>query len=423
MAGASTGYALDAAGAMYWNPATLSRLQQSEVVIGGALPYADIYLNSGIPGTGLSGRTRSDSGIGLLTGTALAYLPENSRVSYGLGLYSLGGGAVNYPGDPTNPLLSPVGPRGQFVLGPSAATASFIAVVPGASYQVTDRLAVGFAPMIDIAITSFDPAFFGPPNDANGDGLRSFPTGSHSRPFWGGGFRAGLVYSVTPTLDVGFGYTSQQWFERWVYNTRDEVGNPFRFGISVTLPAIYSWGVTYRGIDRLTLSADLRYIDYQNTQLYGEPVSAGGAGWQSVFAAAVGAQYQVTDKLASRFGYVYNDNPIPETLTLLNTQGPAITQHTLTFGFGYRYNEWLELSGGYAKGFHNSISGPVAQRTGIGTKLDVESDTFQFGITVKFGPPRQRSRPACTECYNAPPADVSRAEANAPPPIPSAPGS
>ena len=81
-------------------------------------------------------------------------------------------------------------------------------------------------PTVSVALVSFDPAFFGAPDDANGDGIGTFPTGSHSRPFWGGGVRAGAVYSLTDGLDVGFGYTSPQWFETWTYYARTELGQP-----------------------------------------------------------------------------------------------------------------------------------------------------------------------------------------------------
>src|SRR5262249_821764 len=153
------------------------------------------------------------------------------------------------------------------------------------------------------------------------------PTGTHSRPFWGGGFRAGLVYSLTDRLDVGFGYTSKQWYETWKFYARDELGLPRTLTLNVTLPAIYSWGVAYRPTDRLLLATDLRYIDYKNSELFGTRVVDGGLGWRSVFAAAVGGRYQVTDRAALSAGYVYNDNPIPSTGTLFNIQAPAITRH------------------------------------------------------------------------------------------------
>ena len=55
------------------------------------------------------------------------------------------------------------------------------------------------------------------------------------------------------------------------FNARDPAGLPRRLYLQATLPAVYSWGVAWRGIDRLTLAADLRYFDYKRTSLFGTP--------------------------------------------------------------------------------------------------------------------------------------------------------
>src|SRR5262249_41822762 len=73
MAGASPAVGVDALGAQYWNPAAISGLPGSEVVIGSELIIPDTHLGSTIPAgafgprfgpaTTQSGLTRSDSGV------------------------------------------------------------------------------------------------------------------------------------------------------------------------------------------------------------------------------------------------------------------------------------------------------------------------------------------------------------------------
>jgi long-chain fatty acid transport protein len=155
--------------------------------------------------------------------------------------------------------------------------------------------------------------------------------------------------------------------------------------LNATLPAIYSWGVAYRPTDRLLLAVDLRYFDYRNTELFGEPVRDGGLGWQSVFAAAVGGRYQLTDRVALSAGYVYNDNPIPEPLTLFNIQAPVITQHTISVGTTVNVTEAMSVSLGYAYGFRNSITGPVREVTGAGVTLDSQAHLLTFTMQFRFG--------------------------------------
>src|SRR5262249_23945528 len=78
MAGASTAAPVDFGGS-YWNPAILSGLDQQEVLIGSALAFPSIHLQSGLaansiggvfPPTGRFGEARSDGGVaaGLATG-------------------------------------------------------------------------------------------------------------------------------------------------------------------------------------------------------------------------------------------------------------------------------------------------------------------------------------------------------------------
>lgn len=49
MAGASTARGVDALGALYWNPATITALDQPEIVMGGMAVYPQIHLGSTIP--------------------------------------------------------------------------------------------------------------------------------------------------------------------------------------------------------------------------------------------------------------------------------------------------------------------------------------------------------------------------------------
>lgn len=388
MAGVSTATPLDALGALYWNPATIGQLGHNDVSMGGAFVYPDIYITSSRPrldGTVISGRTRSDNGFPLVPSIGVvSKLDPESPWTFGFGLIALGGGGVNFPGDPSNPILSPTGPFGQLVLGPTFANIQLLQLNPTVAYQVTDRLVVGVGPTVDIAMASFDPAYFAPPNRIPGM-PNTFLSATNGRPFWGGGFRAGLVYSLTETLDIGFGYTSPQWFETWQFNSRDNLGNPQTPSLNATLPAIYSWGVAWRGIDRLTLGLDLRYFDYANKDLFGTSIRDGGLGWDSAFAVALGANYQLTERVAVRAGYQYNTNPLENTRVLFNIQAPAIIQHTISVGTTLNLTEALAMSVGYAYGFQNSITGTADRIPNTSIGLESSSHSLLFNLQIKFG--------------------------------------
>jgi long-chain fatty acid transport protein len=415
MGGVSTADPVDAIGALYWNPAAIGRFGRSEAAIGAAFLFPDISLESTAPGLlgPRTGRTQSDSGVVPASSVGVVYQPDNSPLTVGMGLNTVAVGGVNYPGDVNNPILVGVGPLGN-QQGSIAASVLVLQMTPTAAYKVTDRLWVGFGPMFDVAITSFDPAYFGSPDDSNRDGIGTFPTGSHSRPFWGLGFRTGLVYSVTDQIDVGFGYTSTQWFEPWLYNARTELGLPRTLKLTATLPAIYSWGVAYHPTEKLLFATDLRYFDYANAELFGVPVVDGGLGWKSVFAASFGARYQLTDRLALSAGYIYNDNPIRNVATLFNIQAPVITQNTITVGTTIALTESMSASLGYAYAFRNSLTGPVREATGFGVTMDTAAQMVTLTLQYKFGG-CGCAHPAapCADCgcSSPPPAVVDRAPA------------
>lgn len=410
MGGASTAQAADALGALFWNPATISGLPQSEAIIGAELLIPDANVGSTIPAnalgpfgppTTLSGTTHSQSGVVPITGIGVVYRPAESPMTFGLGVVTLAAGGVNFPGDANNPILAPTGPfngpgpaNPSLILGPQASAAQILSIIPSASYQASERLAFGFSPMIDVALASFDPATFAGAQDANGDGQFSFPSATHSHAFWGGGFRFGGTYRVTDSLVAGFSYTSPQWFETWTFNSKTETGQALRVQTPFMLPMIYSLGLSYGALDSLLFNVDVRYLDYANTQMLGQLPRDGGAGWKSIWAVASGARYQLMPGASVQLGYIYNQNPIPDNFALLNMQLPCLTQHTLSAGLFSQLNESIGLSLAYVHGFKNTITGSIFPLRGTSGTLDMEYNSVVLSLHIRFGANSAEARPA-----------------------------
>jgi long-chain fatty acid transport protein len=393
MAGASTAAPVDF-GSSYWNPALISALDDQEMLLGSALSFPSIHLQSSIaadsvggvfPPTNRFGEARSDSGVGAGVATGIAFrLRDDSPLTLGMGVFGLVGGGVNFPGQTTTPVLAPRIPPSYFGVGPIYSNVSLLSVVPSASLQLTDKLAFGFGPIITSGVPSFNPAFFAPgPKDKFG--LLTFPAATNARPYWGAGFQVGLFYELNENWNLGFSYKSPIWQEKWEFNaaTPNLVGR--RIGILASIPEMFSWGVAFKGLPRTLIDVDLRYIDYANTSLFGQKVVDGGLGWQSVFAVAIGGQYQATDRLTLRAGYLYNTNPIPNPVTLFNVQAPGVITNTITLGASYQVTENVTASLAWMHGFRNSIEGPILQIPGSSIRLDAQSDILWFGVNVRFG--------------------------------------
>ena len=224
---------------------------------------------------------------GLATGFSFR-LTDDSPLTMGLGVFGLVGGGVNFAGNYQTPVLTPRLPPKYFGVGPIYSNLSLLAVNPMASYQFTDKLAIGGGPIITAGTPSFNPAFFAP-GPSGPLGLPTFPSATNARPYWGAGFQVGLLYELNSNWNLGFSYKSPIWQEKWDFNASYPNKSPRTIGIQAQLPEMLSWGVAYKGLPKTLIDVDLRYIDYANTSLFGTKVIDGGLGWQSIFVVALGS--------------------------------------------------------------------------------------------------------------------------------------
>lgn len=400
MAGASTAAPIEF-GSTYWNPANLSGLERNEFLLGTQLTIPSIHLTTDVPAGTVGGVfppqnrfgvSRSDSGVlsNLATGVAFK-LSDDSPWTLGMGIFGFVGGGVNYAGSNTTPLLTARQPPTSFGFGPIWANASMLTLTPSASLQVNDKLSIGGGPVISNMALGFTPAFFAP-GPKGPLGFPTFPAGTNSRPFWGGGFQIGLLYQLNENWNVGFSYKSPIWQERWAYNASNPDLSARRIGVQATIPEILSWGVAYKGFERTLIDVDFRYFDYKNTDLFGQSTQSGGLGWNSVFAVAVGLQHQLTDRLTLLGGYLFNTEPIPHTATLFNVQLPGIITNTMSFGSTYQLTDDIKLSAAWVHGFRDSIQGGVREFPGASAKIDSQLDSIVIGLNVQFGAPRKSAR-------------------------------
>jgi long-chain fatty acid transport protein len=401
MSGASTAAPLDTLGAFQWNPATITALPSSaDFSLEMMLPHANLAssispgaLGGGFPPVPLSGSNKSDSGVFPLPSFGVVYQPDESAVTYGLGIMSVGGFSANFPGSLTNPITTAPPPNGLGV-GPIFAQYQLVQVVPTVAVQLTDRLSVGFSPIVDLAGLSADPGFLAAPDDANGDGHFTYPPLNHGRFQWGAGFQVGAFYVTEARWQFGASFKSTQWFRNFDYNSQNEIGQPRTIQLGVDAPMVVSVGVGYTGFDRFLIALDARYLDYHNTRPLGPagftPTGAvSGLGWDNVFALGTGVQYQATEAFSVRAGYSYNTNPIPSKNTFFNIMTPLIIQHGVTVGASYCLTQSFKVSLAYAHYFQNSISGPFVSPAfgplaGTNVTAKASADAITAGATFAY---------------------------------------
>jgi long-chain fatty acid transport protein len=380
--GTATGMPLDASGALHWNPASISALPKNEMTFGLGLfqPYSTVE-TSGLPAAfdALNGSTKAVTGVTPVPNMGFVWsTSRKSPFTYGLGMSAAGGASTLYPQDNGNLLLAKHGRSANVVV---------LQVTPTVSAQLTERLSVGVAPIVDLASLNINPMALG--RDAH-DPLNTYGT----RYIWGMGFQVGTFYDFQNNFKAGFMFKSPIWAEKLYYNgVGGADADTVRFQLN--LPMTLSAGISYDGFRNTVIGMDVRYLDYSNTAGLDKGVDAEdivrGLDWESVFSINVGMERKINNKLKGRLGYCWNENPIPSRSTVLTISAPMFTQHVFSCGFSYTFAKDLEMSVSYGRGIKTKLSGPFeATITPPGVDVagtvtsTVSADSVFMGITKKW---------------------------------------
>ncbi|MCA9138067.1 MAG: outer membrane protein transport protein [Planctomycetales bacterium] len=347
MGGATTGTAVESLGSMYWNPATINRLETDEMAFGFELVYADQNLSSAFPLAG-QGSTDADTGVVPVPTISWVHHTKNPDVSIGLGIFGVGGFAINLPADAANPILSPPQTLGGVGVGGINSEAQFFQLAPALSVRLTERLSMAAGPVVGLGKVTVDENIFAPLN-ANG----TYPRGDGARFHWGLGAQLGFHFVHDCNWEFGVNLKTPVWFEDFRYHAEDATGLPRTDSIDIDLPMIVSGGLAYRGMEYVLLTADIRYLGYNWADGLGDPAayqadgSVDGLGWKDQFALAIGAELQLTERIIGRLGYVYASELFDDENTFFNLASDLSYRHMPTFGASYRCNDHTTISAAY----------------------------------------------------------------------------
>lgn len=320
----------------------------------------------------------------------------------GLAGLGIGGFGVNYPSDPTNPILMPR-PNG---FGNVYSNYQLMKIAPAVAWNVNERLAIGFAANIDWQSLAVDPMPIAAPDFDPGPDLtpgtmddRAFyPSASSSDAVFGFGLQAGLQYQLTPAVTVGLAYTSPQMFGDFEFQMTHANPNLPNYGTPRTqtfrmdVPAVYGVGFAWDASDRLHLGLDAKYITYSTTEGfeaegYDADGSVKGFGWEDIAVFALGAQFKATERVTLRGGYHHAGNPIPGEQSMFNIPAPAIVQDHATVGLGVGIAEGVELNVGFYQAFENSITGAMYRPTAVpGTSVTNTMSETSMLVGFTFRP-------------------------------------
>lgn len=442
MMGASTAAPIDAQGATLWNPAAMSRLQDSEVALGVAFGYPTSHFSSSltanipIGGTQITirGTKRADNGLLAAPSFGVVYHLKDTNWTFGMNFVAIAG-ANDWTGSTfcTNPsstanCLNSLNMNANPILalmGSTYLSMTIMQLSPMLSYQLNDEWAFGAGPMIDAAMVQVNPAFISPPNSISLLPPHiTYKTAVNGRPYWGGGLQGGLSYTprYAKNFSLGFSVKSPQWIERFEWDTNNEYGAPTTVSVQSGLPLILSLGLGYKGSDSLeglTLDLDGRWFQWSAQPLFGSAVAFKNTlgmlntpptgpyfntlGWQDVWSIAIGGEYRIPKSVVEvldnrvfvRAGYMFNTNPIPSNSAVFNYPlgGLPTISNWLSVGLGYQFNEDIRLGASYMHGFTGHSGGPINQINNLipgqkilyaASNLSASIDAAIFGAAFIF---------------------------------------
>jgi long-chain fatty acid transport protein len=358
----------DAISAIFSNPAALSQITGSQFNFAGTFFAPTVKATVVQPGAfgGNWKATSQDAGysipaIGLST-------PMNDKMNFGIAAYGVSGMGVDYRGkDPSN----------------TNTKVSVMKFVPAVSYKYG---AVSYGAGLDIDYQAAD----------FGSGL------SHNYAI-GARLGAGYEYGM---WNFGLTYVTPQNVEHKRIYDFDGSGGPTQTfngfdDLKLENPAQYGAGVSYKGLDKWVLSADMKYIDWANADGYKS------FDWESQTVFGLGVQNKTTDKLTLRAGWNYGKNPVKKHSAFdiaggaattvvqgksMSTFGyeyfrvigfPGIVEHHVTLGAGYEFSPKFTLNLGYKKALAKTLSETDSSGT-ITLKSKLSEDAYDIGLTFKF---------------------------------------
>ncbi len=312
------------------NPAGMARLEdRADFSMEAFMPFRSVDYSA-------LGGEKVDSDVTLYGVPSLGWkgpVGESGKLWFGGGMYGTSGLGVDYPQTQLTPAMGGV-------LWDGYSSIAFWQMAPALAWRATDKLDLGISLNIDYQQVAFQQRT----QDSAGTTTSNFDLSKGAQGF-GIGFTVGALYAVNNRLTLGISYKSKQVFSDLEYNLAtgdiDPGGSPLpagRYALDLDYPQQLATGLAYQLNDRLTLSADLKWINWADTM---DKLTVSGPGgiavpmdpkWDDQTVFAVGVQWALSDTWNLRAGYNYAKSPISQAYVQRNLILPAVVEQHFTVG-------------------------------------------------------------------------------------------
>jgi len=312
------------------NPAAMSRLQESDLLVSAGVVYSDVEFDvdqgSLLNGTGDGGSAGGPAPIG----SAYYVRPINEAWTVGLALVGLTGAELDYDDDWAGRF------QAQYV------SIIVIGLIPAVSYKVTDKFSLGLAvPMMysDLELDIAVPAALLPTGEegkASIDGDDFQVAGTLS-----------FMYEFNERTRIGGRTTSKFDFEYSGNIEATKIGQSVGVDTELTMAAIARLGLSHDINEQWSGYATVGWDNWSelgNVQL---STSSGGAAlprnWKDTYHYALGADYRMDKTWTLRAGVAYDTSPVSSRNRTADM--PMDRQIRLAFGADYHREDGMKISG------------------------------------------------------------------------------
>ncbi|MBD3618263.1 MAG: TonB-dependent receptor [Chromatiales bacterium] len=373
------------------NPAGLARIEDR----------ADFSMEAFMPkrSTDFAGGDKVDSDVELYGVPALGWkgpVGESGKMWFGGGMYGTSGLGVDY--EQTS--------MGGGMLWDGYSAIQFWQMAPALAWNVNDKLDLGVSLNIDYQSVSFKQRVV----DGGGNVAQNFDLSKGASAF-GFGVTLGALYDVSENLTLGVSYKSKQSFSDLEYNlAAGDIAGPFdpnnpmtvvnlpagKYTLDLDYPQQLSAGLAYDVSDKVTVSADVKWIDWSDTMSKLAVEGPGGVEvpmdpeWEDQIVYAIGVQWAVNEKVNLRAGFNYAEAPIQDDYVQRNFILPAVVEQHYTFGGDIKLDKHWDL------GFHvmyvpeetmkvTSTNDPMFPGgTPVGTEISMDQSSVGVNLGYRF---------------------------------------
>jgi long-chain fatty acid transport protein len=316
---------------------------------------------------------------------------QNSPWAWGFGVFVPAGFSAEF--DMVNPHTGPTHYKSLGVLGK---------VLPGVAYQATDRLSIGATLGVGIGHAELEGPFYvqtgplaGAPTLMDLQGTDAALTGG-----------IGLQYALTESTTLGLAYTEETRFDfdgssrATLFTPFGPLGSDFDTRIDLVWPRSVGVGLKHELCACRRLGVDVIWYDWSHAfdqldLVFSNPSNPmvpalvpGGVlrdslamRWDDSVSLRLGYEWDTSDALTWRVGYVYHDSPVPDAT--LNPFLDGVLEHALNVGASWCCNQRATLNLAYQYSFGRERH--VADSEIVGGDFDnstFDADAHWFAASV-----------------------------------------